>query len=941
MRACVGRASAWGTAVKAYRSCAWLAVLILALVTVGGCTRGESDDERPEGYDFENPGGDGPEVLFEPGAKPISLIPQPNNILAKDDPTTRTGLRVNIPQEAETQLGRDLRTRLRQLDGFANFSHVAVSFSMPINLFTIRDENIYLVNVQRDSKYYGDIVELDLGKGYYPKNMVDPEAFFPNDENADNPTVIFAADNRVDWYEDATNTLLIRPLVPLKQSSKYAVVLTTGLRGENGFPVRPPDYFEKVTFPEQFDSLTDAAEILATKKGVSPKDIAFSWEFTTATITDHLQELRRGLHGEGPFDYLADELVPKITQLHPFSMGTETDGNDYVMDARAFGSFMDLIGGFIEGGQNVPLDVMFGTDSVDYIVSGSFTTASFLENKDRVFHVNYDTGEAEWAPEEVPFYIAVPRPCAKNNYAQPPYPITFHQHANIRNRLDMLALANHMAEQGIATIGIDAAEHGPETYVSAIYYALDSFNDLNIGPIGDVPASLLVKIIMAIFYPNIDISGLDSKELVQVLKDKTFLGAMLHGRTPDFDGDGLIISGQSFYSADIFRTVAISHQTVFDLFQAVRVLRAMGTDWNANGKLDLEEGDFNQDGVLDVAGPDQEISFVGMSLGSLIGIPFVSLEPEIKSAVFNVPGGGLTDILQRTTIPNVNYGIRADLTGPMIIGTPDKAKGVTHLNYHAEALDLEFGSEVFNTFIGDVPLAAGKRISMENTKTGVIKHKTVDATGNFAIAVGADKGDWLRLTVTDPITEKPIGKFEFATEYRGLGVDRNTPEARSFIDNAQWAVGLSDPISFAPHLAQDPLTEAGPKNFIMQVCSPDSAIPLQAGTAIIRAAGIIDDWHMDNLLDRGALNEIRVSFANGNLPLQSVAHQAWRVHPGYNHEYMLAPRFDPYSIMYSIAARRQAALFLKSHGEIIEDNLYMLVDPEWLADPLDPDVLEE
>lgn len=923
------------------RSFRWFCVVLLAFLALTACTRGESDDVRPEGEEFANPGGDGPEVLFRPDASPVSLIPQPNNILAKDDPTTRTGLRVNIPTEAETQFGRVLRTRFNKLDGFGNFSNITASFSLPLDLFTVGDETVYLVNVQRDSKYYGDIVPLDLGKGYYPKNLVSPQGFFPYDENADAETVIFPKNNRTDWYEDATNTLMIRPVVPLKDSSKYVVVLTTGLRGENGFPVRPQDDFEYVTFPEQLESLQDAADILFEKKHLGADDIGFAWEFTTATVAEHLPMLREGLYGRGPFDYLTDEMVPKITEVHNFSMGIETDGNDKIMDARAFGKFMDLIGGFIEGGQNVPLDVMFGTDSVDYLISGTFTTMSFLENEDRIFHVNWDTGEADYAPEEVPFYIAVPRPCAKNNYAQPPYPITFHQHANVRNRLDMLALANHMAEQGIATIGIDAAEHGPETYVAAIFYALESFNDLEIGPLGDLPASVLVKLILALFYPDIDFKGMSAEELVSTLRHETFLGAMMHGRTPDFDGDGLLISGQSYYSADIFRTVAISHQTVFDLFQAVRILKNLGTDWNNNGHLDIEEGDFNQDGVLDVAGPGNDVNFVGMSLGSLIGIPFVSMEPEINAAVFNVPGGGLTDILQRTTIPNVNYGIRADLTGPHIVGRADPAKGVAHLHYHAEALDLEFGSEVFDTYIGDVPLAPGMRVSLENTASGVIHHKTILDTGEFSIAVGADVGDRMRLVVADPASEKVIGAFEYNSEYRGLGVERNTPDARAFIDLAQWAVSQSDPISFAPHLLLDPLPGNTTKKFLMQVCSPDSAIPLESGTAIIRAAGIIDDGHMKNLMDRGALNEVRVSFKNGNWPIQSFSDQAWRLHPGYNHEYMLAPRFDPYSIMYSIAARRQAALFLKTDGAMIEDNLYVLVEPEWLADPIDPDVLEE
>ena len=123
------------------------------------------------------------------------------------------------------------------------------------------------------------------------------------------------------------------------------------------------------------------------------------------------------------------------------------------------------------------------------------------------------------------------------------------------------------------------------------------------------------------------------------------------------------------------------------------------------------------------------------------------------------------------------------------------------------------------------------------------------------------------------------------------------------------------------------------------MCSPDGAVPLAHGAAIARAAGIMDEAHSERLIELGGFANERVSFKNANLPFQSLSVRGWRIHPAYNHEYLLAPRDDPYAIMYSIASRTQAALFLASDGEYIEDNINLLVPDEYIADPVDPDYL--
>ncbi|MBZ0271998.1 hypothetical protein K8I61_08170 [bacterium] len=899
---------------------------VFALAFLAGCDAGdgpEADLTDDEMEDFENPGGEGPEVLFEPDASPVSLIPQPNDLLTREDPTTVTGRRVNVPIEGPSDFIRELRRRLRGLDGFGTFQNIVVSFSEPIDLKTVGDKTVYLVNVDPRSEGYGELVTLDLGKGFFPKNLLNTEGFFTNDEMKDADSAIYAPGNRVDWYEDETNTLMIRPLLPLRQSTTYAIVLTEALLGEDGEPVRAPEYFTHVTFPTQRDALVDAADILVQSRGVRRDEIAFAWQFTTMTITQPLEVLREGLYGRGPFAWITDELWPKLTTIHDFSIEVQENKTPNVLDASYFAkllAFVDLLLG--EG--TVPLGVMIPLENVDYIVSGSYTTLSFLETKDRVFNVDFDTGEAEYEPEEVTFFIAIPKETAQHKQ---PFPVSFFQHANVRNRLDIIAIADALAKEGIATIGIDAAEHGPESYVNALFYVLEGLTRRDLGNASEFPTKLIAGLILGVFYPSIDTSGMDAEEMMHVMREQTFLGALLHGRAVDTQNDGLPFSGASFYSADIFRTVDISRQTVFDLMQGVRVIRHMGEDWNGNGEIDQVEGDFDGNGVVDID-PDAPIYFTGMSLGSILGIPFVTIEPEIKTAVFNVPGGGLTDVLLRTTIPNINTSIRTDLVGPVVIGQPDP-----HTGDVAVTISLEPASNPF----AHVVLHPGARVTLRNQDSNEFADEIMDELGNFSLAVAADKGDMMRLTVADPASGDVLDEVEWSSRYRGLGVPRNTPEARSFIDTAQWAVTLSDPVGFAPHLFLRPLPGREPRAFLMQMCSPDTAIPLNNGAAIARAAGVMDFEHADNLRELGAFQDHRISFKAANYPLQSHADQAWRVHPAFNHEYLLAPRADPYSIMYSIAGRAQAAAFLASNGENVIDNLMLLVPPEWRAVPLDPE----
>ena len=121
-------------------------VIFCSLCIVSGCTRGDAKDEDPIDT-YTNPGGDGPEILFLPDNEP-PLMPYPNDIATKEDKSTVTGRRINVGKEGETDLNRALRRNLRELDGFGLNQSITVSFDSEIDLDTVTNNSVFLVNIR-------------------------------------------------------------------------------------------------------------------------------------------------------------------------------------------------------------------------------------------------------------------------------------------------------------------------------------------------------------------------------------------------------------------------------------------------------------------------------------------------------------------------------------------------------------------------------------------------------------------------------------------------------------------------------------------------------------------------------------------------------------------------------------------------------------------------
>jgi len=656
-------------------------------------------------------------VVFDLAAKPLPEIPLPNNVATRFDPDSPTGRRINVSEEASTRAERKLRHKINQLDGFGTFQPITVSFDSPLDLEDLRDRQaanhdftddaILLLDVDPASPDFGRAIPLDCGQGNYPLGLEWEHQYWDMDEHADSPNLLFEThdedlngngkldpyedidfdgildrpntfsgepllplatadvagllksasrpiDDLITFYEVETNTLVLWPVVPLREQTTYAVVLTSNMVGEKGSSVRSP--FPNVNHLSQNDDLAPLATILArTEYGFDLVDVAFAWSFTTQSVTAELEAIRAGLYGHGHLASLRDEYAPDMEpkQVNAAAEDGSLQDDAYVLYAAdldmLFGMAELLLGYAPEVVEALQYDVKY----VDYFVLGSYTTPYFLADQDGIATPLYPADDNEsfsidlagdgtvHGPNKVSFLCAIPKATAEH---KPPFPVMHYGHGYSGAPFEILGFAGRFTQFGYALCGIDAVGHG---------LALPSDEDINYDEL--VPT------------------------LLEPLGLSTFYNGFAFGRIRDLDNDGRLTSfdnGGDFWSYDIFHTRDCVRQAAIDIMQFVRVLRSLGeinweTDTNLNGKADDLMGDFNGDGVVDFGGPDNiDYPQWGQSMGAIVSELLAGAEATTTTATPVSGAGGLIQVGVRSTNPGVPEAVWLPMMGPFVIFTP-------------------------------------------------------------------------------------------------------------------------------------------------------------------------------------------------------------------------------------------------------------------------------
>ncbi len=804
--------------------------------------------EGPEGIGIgHTPSADrGPRVVFDLAAKPLPEIPLPNNVATRLDPSSPTGRRINVSEDASTRAEQKLRHKINQLDGFGVFQPITVSFDGPLDLEELRDRQasnhdftddaVLLLDVDPNSPDFGRAIPLDCGQGNYPLGLEWAHQYWDMDEHADSPTLLFEThdedtngngqldpyedidfdgvldrpntfsgspiypvttaqvphllkkvsrpiDDLVGFYEKETNTLVLWPVVPLREKTTYAVVLTRNMVGRNGSPVRSP--FPNINHLSQNDDLAALPSILERLEyGFGVADIAFAWSFTTQSVTAELEAIRAGLYGHGPLSSLSAEYPPDLEpkQVNAAKEEGGLPANAFVLHAKdldmLFGMAELLLGYAPEVVKALQYDVKY----VDYFVLGSYTTPYFLADQDGIatplypaddnesFHIDLVGDGTVHGPNTVSFICAIPKATAKH---KPPFPVMHYGHGYSGAPFEILGFAGRFAQYGYALCGLDAVGHG---------LALPADEDINYDEL--VPT------------------------LLEPMGLSTFYNAFAFGRIRDLDNDGRRTSfdnGGDFWSYDIFHTRDCVRQAAIDIMQFVRVLRSLGertwaTDTNFNGKADDLMGDFNGDGIIDFGGPENlDFPQWGQSMGAIVSELLAGAEATTTTATPVSGAGGLIHVGIRSTNPGVPEAVWMPMMGPFVVftpvaevtadGEPDPGGNAVEMelaiminDQHREDRPWQDPRPHYYPFVRTDQIKPGDRVIVRNKVNGeeVTAFRHTDGRG-FRVSIAADAlsavekrpllglqdGDTQPVPVTcepgtwtvdlDPVTEKPAG----------------------------------------------------------------------------------------------------------------------------------------------------------------------------------------
>ncbi len=918
----------------------------LAALIPAGCA------EPPAGI-APTPEGDGPTVVFEFDRKPLPEIPFPNDLATRPDPTSPTGLRVNASLVAPTNLEQTARRRIDELPGFGVYQAITVRFDAPLDLEVIHarhrdhrresgadydfsNDAVYLIDVTPSSPTFGEPVPLDLGEGNFPILLRTPNQYWEHDPKTvtraltfesyeedvngngvldrgedldldgvlDHPNVAALEDGNpeldpardlVSFYELETDTLIFKPIVPLREGTTYAVVLTNRLVGEDGESVRSP--FEYVNHASQTDDVRQALPTLE-EYGVAAEDVAFAWTYTTQTASRDLVELRDGLYGAGPLAWIAEDFPPALTRMFPMLDRVDADQaspppeNPYLLPGDKLQVVLGPFAQFAFGGFGIT-DVdqlLVSHDFYAYHVSGTFraprlldmTTTGTLDARAWPNDLHHASVRERIGSHEVQFWCAIPKAEFKAD-PNAPAPVVLYAHGYTSNKLEQLGLALH-AKFGIAGCSIDAVLHGvdlPEDTRGTVQNVLSL---LGMGPA---------------------------------------FAALVEGRMQDMDGDGTLDVGGEFFTGYMFRTRDNLRQTVLDWMSLVRLIRAFGTmdmlDVDGDGTAE-RLGDFDADGTIDIGGEDAVFFASGTSLGGLVSATLAGIEPAVVAAAPISGGGGLVDLSTRSEQGGVVEALVLRMMGPTIIGEPtgDGDVRIYQLipNGNRDArYDVGFRAgirpgdtvRVTNLDTGDARCArvmpqdppegyrgyegwpsasncalndgGGCRVCPEGTEGTY----ACDLAGTFRVGVAADRGDALRVDVfagddvatiegdernciidDDATLRTSLDTFDgLPFTYRGrdyaqgeplvaleegYGFQRGTPLLRRFLGIASMVVEPADPAIYAAHYSRDLLTfregdktfQAKPTHVMDVVTIGDPNVPVNTGVAIAKAGGFLE-----------------------------------------------------------------------------------------------------
>ena len=587
-------------------------------------------------------------------------------------------------------------------------------------------------------------------------------------------------DNLLTFYERETDTLIMRPLIPLIEKTQYAVVVTDRMldcgadpaKCAGGAPVRSP--FDFIYHPAQEEAMArlkahlsnpDLASYYGDLGGTGLTRVAFAWTFTTQPVQEDLQLIRDGLYGHGPLSKLSkdfpahSELARAAGQVDLEALadsdweepsGWESDPkcqktikNFHIVKFDVVKSTIQELAKQAFGFEGPTLDTLIASfDSISHIAIGEFDSPFFLaggpkgEDPNASFDMDFRTGDGKIHRDRVQFLIVVPKESATKKQ---PFPVAYYGHGYGSSSLEVLGFAGHLAAHGIASVGMNATFHGLELGETELQLAKNLFSSACEGP---------------------------------------FASALLSGRARDLDENGSKDSGGDYWTAYLFHTRDVVRQSAVDLVQMFRVLKGFDgeklarhtkdphsgrlmQDYNGDGEPNDLAGDFDGDGTPDVGGPKSEFYAWGQSLGGILA-PFVAaLDSNVVASAPTSGAGGLLDVGARTFQGGAFEGLYLRMFGPLVVGVPakefydaGKQKETkctqSQISLRFVLIDVNDDREVEFGCAEKTPYAPeGGTVMVSNGRSGEVRCARIGTDGRFRIGIPTSVGDKLEVQMYD------------------------------------------------------------------------------------------------------------------------------------------------------------------------------------------------
>lgn len=577
----------------------WLVLpaMVLALTACTDNTSFDFDTSRDE-FETQVANAAAPQALFDPSDLLNPVIPFPNNLLFLGSEDGT--LNIPIGADADQTLANPL-VALNQQDGFSTTSPISTAVSEALD-----EDTLTLGVTVRVFEVTTADEGLPIEGTTVEQRTLARSAITSSIGEIIDPAELVIAEN--------DNQLILIPNVPLAPSTSYMVVLTNGIEDSDGNALEPSFAYGLFKGDEQLRGETDAqtaqleglrsvigshTAVLNAQLGVDPESVVLSWVFTTQSTNDVLAAVKDVSDASGSL-----VLVDSAT----------TTADIPISETLTLGGQADIYVGAI----SLPY---YQTAITAEDVDPSPALNGFWRNAaGQVPGATDENGDADYLPiatenVSVPVILTIPNDEAEEGGEMPAagWPVTVFQHGITRSRTDMLLIADAMADEGRAVIAIDMPLHGVES-TSAVHAS--------------------------------------NNPLVSI--ERTFdIDAV--SQDPDTGEVTLLPDGVTDSSGTHFYNLANLANSRDNLRQAVADLFVLSASLSSAAILDTTQ--MPQGVTLDAS----NLTFVGHSLGAIVGSTMLAFDNTFEAATLAMPGGGIARLLAGSD--NIGPQIESGLAG--------------------------------------------------------------------------------------------------------------------------------------------------------------------------------------------------------------------------------------------------------------------------------------